>query len=541
MNVRHYLRQSRRWVIFAILPAIAAAVAGYEYTAHQPQTYSATATLYVNQSSGTAPGGTDIQTSQALAPTYSQMIVSPVMDPPVDKLMAARYPGYQLAAHAVTAAQPAGLNTQLINVSVSDTDPARAAAAANALAQAFITRVTQLEQARFATDGQHLSAQVKSAQATVASITRQIAAYQGNPNGLASLNATLASEQNVYSSLLAASQQFNLGRDAAKNSVSVYSAASVPSTPTSPSPKRMAIIYAFVALLICGAGVYGWDYLDDSLRSPEEIEALAGVPVLGSIERFKQRAGAQLVTAADPRSHVAEAYRLLRTNLQFSAVDRPLRTLLITSPHAQEGKSTTAGNLARVLAESGRRVTLVDGDLRRPSLHRIFGMERRLGGLTTLLLSEHLNGAGVARTELATLAVVASGPLPPNPADLLGSQRMQSVLDHLGTDGDMVMIDSPPVLSVADAAILAAMVDGVLLVIDPNHSKRRDVIRAREAVEAVGGHIIGVVINRLKKSDDLYYYYNSQYDYPSEGNTPKRSRREKRAEKKDKQAVTASE
>lgn len=534
MNFRRYLHQARRWVIFAVLPAIAVAVVGYEYTAHQPQTYSATATLYVNQASGTTPGGADIQTSEALAPTYTQMIASPVMAPAVDHLMAKRYPAYRLGLVAAT--QPPGLNTQLIDVSVTDTDPARAAAAANTLAQAFITRISRLEQARFATDGQRLATQVKSAQAAVNTITRQIASYQGNPNGLTSLNATLASDQNSYSSLLAASQQFNLGRDAAKNSVSVYSPASIPTTPTSPSPKRMAIIYAFVGLLLFGGAVYAYDYLDDSLRSPEEIEELAGVPVVGSIERFKTpRDRSELITAREPRSTVAEAYRLLRTNLQFAAVGRPLRTVLITSPHAQEGKSTTAGNLARVIAESGRRVTLIDGDLRRPALHRIFGMERRLGGLTTLLLSEHLNGAGVARTDLPNLAVVASGPLPPNPADLLGSQRMQAVIDHLGAGDEMVMIDSPPVLSVADAAILAAMVDGVVLVVDPGHSKRRDVIRSREALEAVGAHIIGVVINRLKKSDDLYYYYASQYHYDSAATEAMGA--EKRAEKKDQQAA----
>lgn len=515
--IRQYSYHIRRWTLLAMLPALLIGALTYLYTARKPKTYQATAILYVQQSAnltGSAGGGTDVQTSQAVVPTYTQMITDPVLAPAVDRIMEQRYPGYHLEAHGgARASQSPGTSTQLISVSVSDTDPGRAAAATNAVARAFINKVTRIELSRFGDDQRALDRQVAGAQAEVARVTQQIDGYQGDPTGLASLKATLAADQNTYRSLLTSSLQFKATRDALRNGVSVYSPATVPSTPTGPHPARSALLAAFVALLLCAGGLYVYDYLDDSPRTPEEIEAMAGAPILGAVERFDtRRLGSELVTVEEPRSPASEAYRLIRTNIQFTNVDKPPRTLLITSPSSKEGKSTTAGNLAQVLAQGGQMVTLVDGDLRRPSLHRIFGLAGPREGLTSLLANSHLNGHGVRQPEQPNLSVVAAGPVPPNPADLLGSRRMQSVLAHLREHAHVVLLDSPPVLAVADAAILSASVDGVVMVVDSKKTKRRDIQKAREAIEGVGGTILGVVINRLNRRGSLDYYY-SHYGY----------------------------
>jgi non-specific protein-tyrosine kinase len=169
-----------------------------------------------------------------------------------------------------------------------------------------------------------------------------------------------------------------------------------------------------------------------------------------------------LITLTDPRSPVSEAYRTLRTNLSFYSLDNPIRTLVVTSPATGEGKSTTVANLAVTMAQSGRRTILVDCDLRRPSLHTLFNLSSE-PGLTNMVLDE--TEAPLQKTGVENLWLLASGPKPPNPADLLGTQKVDKVIEQLIAQADIVLFDAPPVIAVTDAAVLGAKVDGVLLVI----------------------------------------------------------------------------
>lgn len=215
---------------------------------------------------------------------------------------------------------------------------------------------------------------------------------------------------------------------------------------------------------------------------------------------------AQLIALRDPRSPAAEAYRALRTNIQFSSLDRKLRTILATSTVPNEGKTTTIANLAVTMAQAEQRVILVDCDLRRPSLHTIFGLPNE-EGLTSLMLQEG-GRMPVQRTEVPGLLVLTSGPTPPRPADVLGSKRMEAVIESLRQNADIVLFDTPPVTAVTDAVVLATKVDGVLLVFRAGATKRDRAREARRLLDKVNANIVGVVLTDLK-GEETYSYYGS--------------------------------
>jgi capsular exopolysaccharide synthesis family protein len=212
-----------------------------------------------------------------------------------------------------------------------------------------------------------------------------------------------------------------------------------------------------------------------------------------------------------PRSAAAEGYRSLRTNLEFASVDSPIETLLVTSAMPGEGKTVTAANLAIVFAQAGRRVLLVDADLRKPGVHTPFNIVNGRG-LTTMLRGVETDVASLAhQTEEDNLRVLTAGPLPPNPAELLGSQRMRAVMDLLKADADLVIFDSPPLEAVTDSAILSSLVDGTLLVVDTARSRRRAVRLAREALERAGAKVLGAVLNRVPAPSGVGYDYYGGY------------------------------
>lgn len=212
-----------------------------------------------------------------------------------------------------------------------------------------------------------------------------------------------------------------------------------------------------------------------------------------------------LITLTDPRSPVSEAYRTLRTNLSFSGLDEPIHTLVVTSPAPDEGKSTTVANLAVTMAQGGRSTILVDCDLRRPALHTLFDCQSE-PGLTNLLLEEDGQPA-LQQTQVEGLQLLASGPLPPNPADLLGSQKIDKVIASLASAADIVLFDAPPVIAVTDAAVLGAKVDGVLLVISAGKTRREHAERAKEMLERANVRIIGAALTNAPTDSSIGGYY----------------------------------
>lgn len=224
----------------------------------------------------------------------------------------------------------------------------------------------------------------------------------------------------------------------------------------------------------------------------------------------------------DPKSVESEAFRVLRTNLQFTAIDKPLKNILVTSSVPQEGKSTVISNLAITIAGAGNKTLLVDADLRRPKQQKIFLLEN-YKGLTNIIAENLPLDNVINKTKIANLDVITSGPLPPNPAEMLGSTRMKNFIQEIDSMYDIVLFDSPPVNSVADASILSTAVDGVVLVIAANSTEREAVLVAKQQLEKVKARILGVVLNRVEQKSGGYYYY---YYYYGEDN--KKIRKKKR-------------
>ncbi len=212
-----------------------------------------------------------------------------------------------------------------------------------------------------------------------------------------------------------------------------------------------------------------------------------------------------LITLTDPRSPISEAYRTLRTNLSFYSLDNPIRSLVVTSAAMGEGKSTTIANLAVTMAQSGRRTILVDCDLRRPSLHDIFNLKQE-PGLTNMVLGQD-EKPPLQVTGVENLWLLSSGTLPPNPADLLGTKRVDQVIAILQEQADIVLFDAPPVVAVTDAAVLGAKVDGVLLVISAGKTRRDHAERAKEMLEKARVRIVGVALANAPKSEAMGSYY----------------------------------
>ncbi|KKM10742.1 capsular biosynthesis protein [Clostridiales bacterium PH28_bin88] len=215
----------------------------------------------------------------------------------------------------------------------------------------------------------------------------------------------------------------------------------------------------------------------------------------------------QTIAYHEPKSPATEAYRTLRTNIQYASVDHPVNSLLITSAGPGEGKSLTAANLAVVMAQSGKETLLVDCDLRKPMQHRLFGL-RNNRGLTSLLVQGGDPGTVTQQTEVAHLNIITSGLIPPNPAELLGSQAMKPLVQELKSRYATVIIDGPPLIAVTDAALLAPRVDGVLLVIRAGEARIDMVQEAKSIIENAGARVIGCVLNGVRrKSKDYHYYY----------------------------------
>jgi protein-tyrosine kinase len=213
-----------------------------------------------------------------------------------------------------------------------------------------------------------------------------------------------------------------------------------------------------------------------------------------------------LITKTDPKSPISEQYRTIRTNIQFSVVDRTLRSLMVTSSAPAEGKSTTVANLAVVFAQQGKKVLLVDADMRRPTVHYTFRQDNHVG-LTNVLTKQATLQTAIKETDVENLYVLTSGPIPPNPAELLASQAMENLLAEAYEQFDLVLFDTPPVLAVTDAQILANQCDGTILVIHSGKTEIEAAQKAKELLLAAKGKLLGVVLNQKKQKESSYYYY----------------------------------
>ena len=336
---------------------------------------------------------------------------------------------------------------------------------------------------------------------------------------LTQLQATLSLYQQIYVGLLSSLENVRLARAQNTPNVVQVEPATVPSAPFQPKPMQQGLLAAAVGLLLAGGIVFLIEYLDVTIKTPEDVEREINLPVLGLIAEIKYKPSEKrmgkadsLHTAIQPRSPISEAFRTLRTNLEYTGVDKPLKIILVTSSGPGEGKTTIASNLAFVLSQSDKKVILLDADLRKPSMHRKFNITNRIG------LSHVLRGKMSVPDALhhwsfdgsRKMGILTSGSLPPNPAELLGSERMGQILRELAALADYVVIDTPPMI-VSDAQVLSPWVSGILFVIKPGFT-HTDVARTTiEQLTRVNARVLGVVMNSIPRNRSYYYGGYSHY------------------------------
>ena len=289
--------------------------------------------------------------------------------------------------------------------------------------------------------------------------------------------------------------------------------------------------------LFLGVGfAFFLEYLDDTIRMPDDINDRLDAALLGVIPQFAKARGSKMppiVLQDKSRSSPAEAYRSLRTNLLFSDMSNPPKTIVVTSAGPQEGKSLTIVNLSVAMAQAGQNVLLVDADLRRPMLHRVFNVERSKG-LSTVLAGELTIDETVVKTDIPNLSVLTSGALPSNPSEILGSLQMKELISQTREQYDIVLFDSAPTLTMADTPVLCSEVDGVLLIINAGNTTRKALGMTIEQLERVEARILGVVLNNVDFRRDRYYYYYYYYYSPYE------DKEEKKLEKRRKRYTKGS-
>jgi succinoglycan biosynthesis transport protein ExoP len=360
-------------------------------------------------------------------------------------------------------------------------------------------------------------------QASVPQLQKQISAQV--PLDTVLINVTVRDKKSTVARDIADSvgQQFSVlvneletpsGKTASPVKVTVVESASMPTGPISPK-KKLGLVIGLIAGLALGlAGALLRRALDTSVGHREEAGVLVGAPVLAAFRDDDSVARRPLIGGTDSFSSWAESFRQLRTNIRYISIDSSVRSMVVTSSVPAEGKTTIAINLAIALAQVGERVILVDADLRRPQVSELMGLNPAIGVTNVLVGSVSLDGALQNWKNGTSLQVLASGSVPPNPSELLSSQSMRELLVDLLARADVVLFDTPPLLPVTDAAVLASMTDGALLVARAGKTKRLELSHSAEALRRGGAAVLGVVLNRVPARHQGPGY-GHRYDYPS--------------------------
>lgn len=510
MEVRRLLRPIRRWTPLVGVCVLLAATLAYVVSVNLPRVYEARATLIVGQSLTSAdPDYNRLLASQRLSQTYAAVATLDTTLANVAESLGLSTTTGELRARV---SAEAARDSTLVLITASDSEPAGAARIANAVAYELISASPAI-QGREAGMSEYADEQLVSIQSQIEQLQTEIGALSARPSRtpeedarLDTLQGRLTAVRSTYTALL----QFASG-----SSASLLTLVDPAASPTSSSSPRVMVNVLLIGLaaLVGAIGLaYIVERLDNSFKSSEDVAEVLELPTIGVITRVDARSGQDggLATLDRPRSLVSEAYRILRTNLDLASPDAPMRTLLVTSAVPQEGKTTLACNLAVVVAQTGRRVYLLDADLRRPAVHSQFRLPNSIG-VSTFLRDGMQDSPVPAHLVHPGLRVVTAGSLPPNPAELLGSQRMQTLLARLKAECDLLIVDTPPLSAVTDAAVLATLSDGVVLVVEAGRTSRRAVLGARDALDRVSARLVGVVLNKMPEDASGYYsvYYEA--------------------------------
>ncbi len=415
-----------------------------------------------------------------------------------------------------------------------------------ALSSSLLQRKIELEAGL-----QALEPKLEALKGIVAEYSRQLETLPEKSLLLARLERAATVDEKIYLMMEEKYQESRITEVGQLGQVRIIDPARAPSIPIRPKKKLNLVLGALLGLGLGFGLTFLFEFMDNTVRSIEDVEKI-GVTVLGSIPVIKEdealkrlkilpehmngkngalgseeakATAARLITHFAPKSPISEAYRTFRTNLQYTKLDKELRALLVTSPGPGEGKSTSVSNLAITMAQMGSRVLLIDSDLRRPVLHSIFKVDRRVG-LSNVLVGRATIEEAVQKTEIDNLFVMPCGTLPPNPSELLASNAMTRTLEELKARYDIVLFDSPPIIAVTDAAVLGSRLDGVILVVKSGQTDREATHRAVTLLKNVNTRILGALLNgvQIESMYGSYYYYYHYYYYGKDGEK-KRKRR----------------
>ncbi|HUJ66669.1 MAG TPA: polysaccharide biosynthesis tyrosine autokinase [Acidimicrobiales bacterium] len=501
VDLKGYLRILRRrkwWVIVCTLVGV---VGGLAYGLTAPKEYSATAQLLVQPQNGSVSLGASQPT---ITPTDVATELQLLGSAPVVNAVKARLHLSQLTAKSAEVGQ-----TDVISLTATDRRAEQAARIANTYADQFVAYETSLAAKSLVTAELQLEGQINAVTAEIPT-----AATPAQATALANQQAVLKEE---YAQLQVDGAETSGG-------VEVTSAASVPSGPSSPKKGEIAGLGLGLGLLIGLIAAFVVEALDDAIYSTDDLEraaphvpVMAMIPVVGS---WRDRNTPLVATLVEPTSPVSEAYRSLRTALQFAAENKAIGSVLVTSPTAAEGKSSTASNLGVVLAKVGLRVVLVSADLRRPRLASFFGLDEGTGMTSVMIGEATLDDAIQPVPQVPGLSVLGCGPRPPDPAEVLSSPKVATIFTDLATRFDMIVVDSPPLLPVTDPLLLGALTDMTLLVVAAGQTKKSQLQRTRERLAQTGIRPLGIVFNEVKRDTDDGYGYSYSYTAASDETQP---------------------
>ena len=512
MELGVYIKPLIKWWWLLLAATVVALISSFIVTMQQPEVYqSYTKLITGNTIFESNPTSGDLYLNQQLASFYVSIAQGEtVRNNAMEALGIDWLPSY--TARSVP-------NTQIIEIIVSDTIPERAQVVANALANALIQQTptnTQQQQAR----GEFIDSQLNQLEQDITATQDEIAKKEEELGGLFSarqiadtqaaisaLNTKLTSLQANYAALLSNSE------GGAVNTLTVLEAANLPTQPVGPNKLIIILLSGAIALVISAGAAFLLEYLDDTFKDPDEIYRKLDLPVVGFISAMEKGKYHGDYVAKHPRSAIAESFRALRTDLEFAAVDKPLKTILVASPGVAAGKTSIAINLAVVIAQGGKKVYLLDADLRKPSVHRSLGLPNRQGLSDAFRKEKDIRDLAQFWQE-GNIHVITSGPLPPNPSELLSSRKMDQLLQAIEREADVVIIDGPPFL-VTDASILSAKSEGVLLVVRYGHTRRDEAATAVKQLQRTGARILGVVLNQIPRTGQekygVYRYYAGYY------------------------------
>ena len=428
----------------------------------------------------------------------------------------------------------AGGDSDVIEVTGSSSVPQEAADIANTYAEVHLAlrqqdNLAAIDAARVEVETrlEEIEASIDENAAALSSLEAQ-ARTALDPTQQATLQEQIAAAQQVGEQLLRDRQPFtdrlsslsieeNLAQESAP--LQILAAAGVPGSPVSPNHRQDLTIALVIGMLLGILIAFVLEHLDDSVRDADDLaKVTGGLPSLAIIPRHESTPEGEvpaILTATKPMSHTAESYRSLRTSVEFLALEKRMQTIQVTSAQAGEGKTSTVVNLAVAFAQAGEKVIVIDCDLRRPRLHEYFGLDRHLGFTSVLLNDRSLEEVVRQAPNHENLQVLCSGPLAPNPSELLGSERFAEIVRKLSTDHTVVLIDSPPVLPVTDALVLSRVADATIVVATSGVSSKRRFARSVESLRQVGAPLVGSVLNAAPL--DVAYGY-VDYGYVAYGN-----------------------